>query len=81
METQEKFLLGALIGGAIGATAALMLTPVSGYSLRRKIRQGLGSAEIATETAPKTYRKKPRERDAQSAPKRAIPRRKVHLEE
>lgn len=40
-KTAEDFLLGALIGGAIGAATALMLTPFSGEALRNKIRNGL----------------------------------------
>ena len=40
-KTQEEFLWGALIGGAIGAATALMLTPVSGSSLRRQVANGL----------------------------------------
>ncbi|MGZ3732360.1 MAG: hypothetical protein ACXU9U_01285 [Parachlamydiaceae bacterium] len=42
MDTQEKFLWGAMIGSAIGAAAALMLTPFSGEKLRKKIINGLG---------------------------------------
>jgi gas vesicle protein len=42
MDTQEKFLWGAVIGSAIGAAAALMLTPFSGEKLRKKIINGLG---------------------------------------
>lgn len=37
----EKFLVGALIGCAIGATAALILTPISGERLRKRIAYGL----------------------------------------
>lgn len=40
-KTAEDFLWGALIGGAIGAAAALMLTPMSGERLRKKIVSGL----------------------------------------
>lgn len=40
-ETSENFIFGALIGGAIGATAALILAPMSGESLRRKISSSL----------------------------------------
>lgn len=41
METQEKFLWGAIIGTAIGAAAALILTPFSGVTLRKKIIKGV----------------------------------------
>jgi len=40
-ETSENFIFGALIGGAIGAVAALILAPTSGESLRRKIGNSL----------------------------------------
>jgi gas vesicle protein len=36
----EDFLLGALIGSAIGAAAALVFAPVSGNSLRRSLTNG-----------------------------------------
>jgi len=41
MEMQEKFLWGAIIGSAMGAAAALMLTPISGSHMRKKIIDGL----------------------------------------
>ncbi len=37
MKTEEKFLLGALIGSAIGAATALLFAPVPGVSLRKRI--------------------------------------------
>lgn len=40
-KTAEDFLWGALIGSAIGAATALMLTPLSGEALRKKIKTGL----------------------------------------
>lgn len=38
--TSEDFLIGALIGGAIGVAAALMLTPIRGEALRKRIADG-----------------------------------------
>ena len=35
----SKFFLGALLGGAIGAVAGLLLAPVSGKESRRKIKE------------------------------------------
>lgn len=40
-ETQKKFVWGALIGGALGAIALLLVTPYSGDAIRRKIRRNL----------------------------------------
>lgn len=40
-KTNENFLLGALIGGAIGTTLALLLTPVSGEEFRSHVQKGL----------------------------------------
>lgn len=37
MKTEEKFFLGALIGSALGAAAALLFAPVAGEKLRKKI--------------------------------------------
>lgn len=36
-----KFLLGALVGGAIGVVTALLLTPASGVQVRRRITRKL----------------------------------------
>jgi gas vesicle protein len=43
----EEFILGALLGSAIGAAAALILTPFSGEGLRRKIAGRWEPAPIA----------------------------------
>lgn len=40
--TKENFFLGALIGGAIGTTLALLLTPVSGEEFRNRVQKGFG---------------------------------------
>lgn len=49
--TSENFFIGALIGGTIGAAAALMLTPLSGEKLRQKIAHGMHFSPNGT--APK----------------------------
>lgn len=41
-KTQQEFLIGALIGSAIGAATALFLTPLSGAALRRQVVTGFG---------------------------------------
>ncbi len=38
MKKLANFLLGAIIGGAVGAVAALLLTPASGDKLRGDIQ-------------------------------------------
>jgi len=40
-DTTQNFLVGALIGSAIGAAVALVFTPMSGERLRRRIKKGL----------------------------------------
>jgi gas vesicle protein len=45
MNTEEKFILGALVGSAIGAAAALIFTPMTGKSLRTKLMNGLSQAQ------------------------------------
>ncbi len=40
--TQEDFVFGALIGGAIGVAAILLFTPYSGSELRKQIQNGFG---------------------------------------
>jgi gas vesicle protein len=37
---REEFVWGALLGGAIGAAAALLFTPYSGAEIRRHVRKG-----------------------------------------
>lgn len=43
--TKQEFLVGALIGGIVGAAAALIFTPVSGAKLRNEINSGFGYLE------------------------------------
>jgi gas vesicle protein len=40
-KTQEDFIWGALIGGAVAAAAVLFLTPKSGKDVRKKIENSL----------------------------------------
>ncbi len=39
-KNQENFVWGALLGGAIGAAAALLFTPASGAQIRKKFQNG-----------------------------------------
>lgn len=53
--TQQEFLLGALIGGAVGAAAALIITPLSGAALRKQMANGINSLngnEVPKKKAP-----------------------------
>ncbi len=43
MRSTGSFLLGAILGGAIGATVALVLAPASGNKLRGQIQDYIGS--------------------------------------
>lgn len=45
MNTEEKFILGALVGSALGAAAALIFTPMAGKNLRTKLMNGLSHAQ------------------------------------
>lgn len=45
MKTEEKFILGALVGSALGAAAALFFTPMAGKNLRTKLMNGLSHAQ------------------------------------
>jgi gas vesicle protein len=36
-KVQQEFFIGALIGGAIGSAAVLLLTPISGARLRHQL--------------------------------------------
>lgn len=52
--TPEDFIMGALIGSAIGIAAAMILTPFSGESLRKKIAKRFESAAPPTKKALST---------------------------
>ncbi len=43
MRSTGSFLLGALIGGVLGAAAALVLAPAPGNKLRNQVRDYFGS--------------------------------------
>lgn len=45
MKTEEKFILGALVGSALGAAAALIFTPMAGKNLRNKLINGLSKSQ------------------------------------
>lgn len=45
MNTEEKFILGALVGSALGAAAALIFTPMAGKNLRTKLMNGLSQGQ------------------------------------
>lgn len=51
MAEKKAFLIGALVGGAIGATTALLLAPTSGKELRSGLSDGVTSAIDKTEEA------------------------------
>lgn len=61
---QENFFMGALVGGAIGAAAALLLTPFSGSEIRKKVRKGFNQfngnpIKAFAPELPKKPKKKP----------------------
>lgn len=49
---QKEFILGSLIGGAIGAAAMLLLTPMSGEKLRKEVRTHLDKLHLKRKQAP-----------------------------
>ncbi len=55
-KTPDDFIIGALIGSAIGVAAALMLAPSSGESLRNKIVQGFNGTHAGRKPAKHTGR-------------------------
>lgn len=38
---QQNFLIGAIVGGVIAVTAALLITPASGTRLRQRMRNSI----------------------------------------
>lgn len=50
--TQKEFILGSLIGGAIGAAAMLLLTPMSGEKLRKEVRNQIDKLHIKRKQSP-----------------------------
>lgn len=69
-KTAEDFLWGALIGGAIGAAAALMLTPISGEKLRKKIKDGFPEMELPQKKHQKPHHARKQPRNFQSEEKK-----------
>ncbi len=64
MQRIFKFLLGFSIGGVIGATAALLLTPASGDELRAQAQKRIESIQQEAQAAAEVRR---RELEAQLA--------------
>jgi gas vesicle protein len=56
MQRTFKFLLGFSIGGIIGATAALLLTPTSGDELRVQAQKRIESIQEEIQTAAEARR-------------------------
>ena len=56
MQRTFKFLLGFSIGGIIGATAALLLTPTSGDELRVQAQQRIESIQQEIQAAAEVRR-------------------------
>lgn len=56
MQRTFKFLLGFSIGGIIGATAALLLTPASGDELRVQAQKRIESIQEEIQAAAETRR-------------------------
>jgi gas vesicle protein len=57
MQRIFKFLLGFSIGGVIGATAALLLTPASGDELRAQAQKRIESIQQEAQAAAEVRRK------------------------
>ena len=71
-KTQQEFLLGALIGGAIGAATALFLTPLSGAALRHQMTTGFGHLNGASPKPRPKAKAKSKVRKAGSPTKKAV---------
>lgn len=56
MRKLGNFLLGALIGGVVGAVSVLLLTPVSGVNLRDRINSYVRDVEEQVHQAAATRR-------------------------
>jgi gas vesicle protein len=56
MRSTGSFLLGALLGGIIGAAAALVLAPAPGNKLRDQVRDYVGSVRNQINQAAITRR-------------------------
>jgi gas vesicle protein len=73
LKTQQEFLLGALIGGAVGATAALFLTPLSGADLRKRVSRRASGVDSKGIIGP---RRKKEAAKAKELPLKAVKQRK-----
>ena len=60
-DSNQTYLIGALLGAVIGATAVLLLTPISGEKARKKVLNGFGAETPIRKRAP-VKRKKPAEK-------------------
>lgn len=56
MRKLGNFLLGALIGGVVGAVSVLLLTPVSGVNMRDRITSCVRDVEEQVHQAAATRR-------------------------
>ncbi len=56
MKKALNFLLGAIIGGMIGGTAAVLLAPFSGEELRNQLRSRVDNIQIEIQDAAKKKR-------------------------
>lgn len=56
MRKLGNFLLGALIGGVVGAVSVLLLTPVSGVNMRDRITSYVRDVEEQVHQAAATRR-------------------------
>ena len=65
-KNQENFVWGALLGGAIGAAAALLLTPYSGAEIRKQVRNRLNGKKVKSHSLPTTAPKKTRKKRSQT---------------
>jgi gas vesicle protein len=51
--TTERFIAGALLGGLVGVTLTLLVTPVPGSQLRKQVQNGLNILNGKRKTALK----------------------------
>lgn len=56
---QKEFIIGSLIGGAIGVAAMLLLAPMSGERLRREVRNRLDKQFHTHTVKHSTVKRKP----------------------